>query len=569
MSTAPETLLTAFEWVLRASLHASVLVLAVLLVQRIFGSKLSPKARFALWLLVLVRLALPEGVESPASIFNLIPNGPPVPVSAAEIGTAASEIEADTAGAGPMVPVPIERSFPHTIAWIWLAGAVLFLATIAASAVRVWRQHSRARGLTNSAILEVFEDCRAEMKITTPVMVAESPHVRSPLLYGFIRPRLLLPEKVTSGFSVAELRQVFLHELAHIKRMDVPVGWAAAVLLAVHWFNPLVWLAFRSMRADREMASDALAMSYSGSQSAKAYGEAIIKVLEHFSRPALGPGMVGIAEDKKQLTRRIQMIAASQHSRAWPGLGLALFALLGVLALTDAQKAEAADPAKPVGGGEAPQIVSTSPKAGATEVDPSITELTVTFDRDMRGGFSWTGGGPEFPPAPEGAKAHWKDKRTCVLPVRLEAGKFYRVGINSTSYQNFRSAEGVQAKPATLHFTTKGASDAEKQRLSKPQVTTMNPQNGAKNVSPDLKEIRVTFDLPMRDGFSWAGGGPQYPGAPGKRPYWTEDKRTCVLPVELKPGMTYRVGLNSVSHQNFKSASGVPLDPVVYTFSTK
>ena len=68
---------------------------------------------------------------------------------------------------------------------------------------------------------------------------------------------------------------------------------------------------------------------------------------------------------------------------------------------------------------------------------PRSTEITVTFDQEMGGGMSWTGGGPEFPPSPEGQKAQWRDKRTCVLPVKLEAGHFYRVGINSTSYQNF------------------------------------------------------------------------------------------------------------------------------------
>jgi beta-lactamase regulating signal transducer with metallopeptidase domain len=551
----------------RNTLHGSVLIVAVLLVQRIFDSRLSPSGRYALWLLVLLRLALPWPLESPSSIFNFLPAAPVLAPSASN-ALPEPPMEGEIASNGGIDPAAMKWSLPTIFGWIWFAGAVSFLAALAASAFHVRRQHLRERGFTHSQVLELFEDCRAEMSVTTPVMLVESSCAGSPLLYGFLRPRLLLPAHVADAFSLAELRQIFLHELGHVKRMDVPAGWAAAVLLALHWFNPLVWLAFHRMRADRELACDALAMRYSGQQGAKAYGEAVIKVLERFSRPALGPGLVGIAEDKKQLTRRIQMIAASQHSRAWPGLGLVLFALLGALALTDAQKAEAADSATPAGGG-VPQIVSTTPKIGATDVDSGLTELTVTFDRDMRGGFSWTGGGPEFPLGREGAKPHWKDKRTCALPVRLEAGKFYRVGINSTSHQNFRSAEGVPANPVTLHFTTTGASAAEKQRLAKPQVASMNPKNGAKNVSPDLTEIRVTFDTPMRNGFSWTGGGPQFPGAPGKKPYWTEDRRTCVLPVELKPGMEYRVGLNSVSHKNFKSESGVPLDPVVYTFSTK
>lgn len=74
----------------------------------------------------------------------------------------------------------------------------------------------------------------------------------------------------------------------------------------------------------------------------------------------------------------------------------------------------------------------------------------------------------------------------------------------------------------------------------------------------------------MGDGFSWTGGGPEFPTiTEGKRPSWSEDHKTCILPVSLQPGSNYRLGLNSPSHKNFQSGGGVPLDPVVYTFSTK
>ncbi len=105
--------------------------------------------------------------------------------------------------------------------------------------------------------------------------------------------------------------------------------------------------------------------------------------------------------------------------------------------------------------GGAPKVVSTSPPNGATDVDPGLKEITVTFDQDMGGGFSWTGGGPEFPPSPQGQRAHWKDSRTCVLPVNLESGHHYRVGINAPSFRNFRSAEGVPAQLSSISFTTK------------------------------------------------------------------------------------------------------------------
>ncbi len=219
-----------------------------------------------------------------------------------------------------------------------------------------------------------------------------------------------------------------------------------------------------------------------------------------------------------------------------------------------------------------PKIVSTSPVVGATEVDPRLTEITVTFNQEMGGGMSWTGGGPEFPPAPEGQKAQWRDKYTCVLPVKLEAGHFYRVGINSKSHQNFCNAHGRAALPSAIYFATQGASDQVKALTLVPQVVNCEPYNGAQNVNPAITELRVTFSVPMGGGCSWctlSDGGADFPkGREGKRVYWTDDKKTCVLPVELKPGMTYRIGLNAPEFKNFQSEGGVQLEPVEYTFKT-
>lgn len=108
---------------------------------------------------------------------------------------------------------------------------------------------------------------------------------------------------------------------------------------------------------------------------------------------------------------------------------------------------------------------------------------------------------------------------------------------------------------------------APQPRPGVPSVIGMNPENGASGVSPYTAQLVVTFSEPMAGGFSWTGGGPEFPETTGK-PYWAADQRTCVLPVRLQPNWSYRVGLNSPSHKNFKSASGRPLDQVVWRFTT-
>lgn len=256
------------------------------------------------------------------------------------------------------------------------------------------------------------------------------------------------------------------------------------------------------------------------------------------------------------------MIARINTTNTWP-MAAALFALLATVNIAPAQSPKP-DPQGP------PRIVSTNPKIGETDVKADLNEITVTFDRDMQPGFSWTGGPPDFPPGTEGKKPVWLNKRTCVLPVKLEAAHYYRVGINSASFQSFRSADGLAAPPSAIYFTTVGASDQLKRKASRPAIVGLVPKNGATDVDPNLKEIRVTFNVPMGEGCSWTGGGEQFPTMPpGKKVYWTEDHKTCVLPVELRAGWEYHLGINSPSHRNFQSAGGVPLEPVSYGFKTK
>jgi hypothetical protein len=99
-----------------------------------------------------------------------------------------------------------------------------------------------------------------------------------------------------------------------------------------------------------------------------------------------------------------------------------------------------------IGGSSSPgkeQIVSTTPPNDAKDVDPTISELRVTFNMPMAGGFSWTGCGPNFPKTTD--RPHWSaDHKTCILPVKLKPDWDYRLGLNSPSFKNFRSRLAVK-----------------------------------------------------------------------------------------------------------------------------
>jgi RNA polymerase sigma-70 factor (ECF subfamily) len=103
-----------------------------------------------------------------------------------------------------------------------------------------------------------------------------------------------------------------------------------------------------------------------------------------------------------------------------------------------------------------PVVVKTVPEAGAGNVDPKLTEIKVTFSKDMQDeSWSWVILAKENFPKVDGKPKYLADKRTCVLPVKLEPGKTYAVWVNSEKQGSFKDADGRPAVPYLLVFETR------------------------------------------------------------------------------------------------------------------
>lgn len=103
-----------------------------------------------------------------------------------------------------------------------------------------------------------------------------------------------------------------------------------------------------------------------------------------------------------------------------------------------------------------PVVVKTTPEAGKGDVDPKLVEIKVTFSKDMQdGSWSWVKLSKESFPPLDGKPRYLADKRTCVLPVKLEPGKTYAIWVNSDNNRNFTDTENRPAVPYLLVFRTK------------------------------------------------------------------------------------------------------------------
>lgn len=103
-----------------------------------------------------------------------------------------------------------------------------------------------------------------------------------------------------------------------------------------------------------------------------------------------------------------------------------------------------------------PVVIQSVPEAGNAAVDPSTTEIRVTFSKEMQPGvWSWGLINKESYPGTSESPRYLEDKRTCVLPVKLQPGKTYAVWINTEKLQNFKDTKGLTAVPYLLVFKTR------------------------------------------------------------------------------------------------------------------
>jgi RNA polymerase sigma-70 factor (ECF subfamily) len=102
-----------------------------------------------------------------------------------------------------------------------------------------------------------------------------------------------------------------------------------------------------------------------------------------------------------------------------------------------------------------PVVVKTVPQAGAEDVDAKTTEIQVTYSKEMRDeSWSWAQISDDSFPKIVGKPKYQKDKRTCVLTVKLEPGKTYAIWLNSEKFENFKDSDGRPAVPYLLVFKT-------------------------------------------------------------------------------------------------------------------
>lgn len=209
------------------------------------------------------------------------------------------------------------------------AGTIIFILIIFVQNYRLHRRIISACQLMDEAqTLEVLARCKQKMGISRKILVYSSFLTHTPFLYGLLKPRIVVPQ---TEFTSEELEYIFCHELTHWKRRD---GWLKCLMLfvnAVHWFNPLAYIAKRDIDRFCELSCDEVLVAKMSQEERGQYCELLLSVMQTIA--VHDAKLYSAFSDKQQLERRINIIMkiGNLKSKKWVSLLAAIMTLTFML----------------------------------------------------------------------------------------------------------------------------------------------------------------------------------------------------------------------------------------------
>lgn len=314
-------------------ISSSVLILALCALRALLRGRISPRVQYALWLLVALRLLLPVSLgESRASVMNLLPQAaleaealqdvkPDFQEARLELLLPAGEVAVTDGSASTSAALAQESAkMPsHAGRILMLVWALGFLAVVG---WMLWRNLRLVGALKESRVRLDAPGAKLPVYLTGKLPSA--------CLFGLLRPAIYLTP-ISLEQDGTPNRYVLEHELTHYRRLDHLWGALRLCLLALYWFDPLVWLAAALSREDCELACDEAALKRLGDGARAEYGRTLLAQIRAQNSPkVLLSGATTMASGKRSLCLRIGLIAKKPRMKS--GMAALLAALVLLLA---------------------------------------------------------------------------------------------------------------------------------------------------------------------------------------------------------------------------------------------
>jgi len=349
-----------WDWMGPMFWQMGVLVLLVGTIDFLLRRHLWPQLRYALWLLILVKLITPPTFSLSTGVVSqlrvVVDQRTAQSASAGPLshrpGLAANEHATDVEIVPPLaVESPavgglseraassdITESRDHAkLSWkvysmtVWLIGVGTLGGWLV---VRLRRLRHMYSGKSRRADLPAWlgpllTEAAQKLRLRRLPEIVLSRDIPSPAVFGAFRPVLVLPEAATARLSRKCTEHILLHELAHIKRGDLLVNSLYTLLQIVYWFNPLLWLLRRRLQHLRELCCDATVARILRERTAE-YRETILESARRLLAKPVAPGigLLGLFENSSRLRVRLQWL----EKKTWKYRGLRIATVLALSA---------------------------------------------------------------------------------------------------------------------------------------------------------------------------------------------------------------------------------------------
>ncbi len=380
-----ESLLQTF---LEISLTASVMLLIVMAVRALFSKRMSPAVMIALWGLVLLRLCVPITIESPLHIGSLFlspieqpaavdadiqspPQNLQSNISANPIQSYNEQINAAETAAPALEKTDQTPAIPwrSVLAGVWLVGAAAVLAVAFIQGIAFRRRINGLNRIADEKVCGLLSRHKQTLRLKRAVMAVECDDLSAPAVFGFFKPVILLPRRFLH-IDTQTIGCILLHELCHIKRRDVLINYAWLIAKALHWFNPLVWIAFHMVKDDIELCCDDAVTRRLEADSRYAYTQSLIDVFRLSKQSDPLPVTVSLFESRAKLTQRVKRMLKPERRLKSAAVISAVLAVVMVVAgfTTACSPSVTAQPALVT---TAPQTIASQTPAPLPSVEPA------------------------------------------------------------------------------------------------------------------------------------------------------------------------------------------------------
>ncbi len=340
---------------LEISITASVMILVVMAIRAVFSKKMNPVIVTMLWAVVLLRLCVPVTIQSPIHLSDLIPEKlitsavseadtavetsytlqeptmtteqiAPEKLPGQQNGSVKKDISELTffERIGRIIP---DISWSGMFAAVWIFGVLVVLLLTLRRGMLFRRRLRNCKHISDSEILELVRQHKLSLHVKRRITLIECSDGATPAVFGYFKPYIIMPTAFMKGMDINKINCILLHEICHIKRHDILKSYAWLVAKAVHWFNPLVWIAYKMVKDDIELCCDGMVLRELEDKRYE-YTQSLIDVFRLAKKMSAFAVTVSLFENRTKLVERVmRMLKPYKKSK----LALAATIVLAVI----------------------------------------------------------------------------------------------------------------------------------------------------------------------------------------------------------------------------------------------